>query len=514
MRVFSRISLTLFGVVILSASAAVASHFEADCPLQLVAQRAPAEASAFYQSPHGVFRSGNQVFALRGQTLSTFTINDLGDMQLAREDFIGTMGGRESGGGTAFSNGFLYVSSDAGLEIFDLRNVRQGGSAPVLMSRTPGLHYRRLAISGSTLAGVFPAVDFPCAVGGPTPNCFNTVDLYNVSNSSAPLRVGTVSSVGSSLGGFNDVAFNYGFLVITGNNGTAIYNISNPNLPAGLSGDATPGTFLVSNGANFLAIGSDSAILTLTVSPGGLLTPMFMHTLAALRLERANSIVFHRQATIDEATSRLITLVDELDPQTLQPARTIAFDVFDYGVAMFEGRDPRQYEQVSYTRTDEVKHNPLAVGPFVYVVGEVSGIQEYGACGQITGRIEFESLLAFSCPTRIGTDPTVTELHGWVTGATRIANVEIFLDGGSLGTATVSGPPRIDVPSTTPVQPWRINVSLAANLGGTSGPGIEHVIRAVGTDITGNRRQFASQRILFPANWQQQTCLQRRRAIR
>lgn len=514
MRVFSRISLTLFAVVVLSTSAAVASHFEADCPLQLVGQRAPAESSAFYLSPHGVFRFGNQVFVLRGQTLLTFTVNDLGDLQLAREDFIGTLGGRESRGGTAFSNGFLYVSSDAGLEIFDLRNVRQGGSAPSLMSRTPGLHYRRLAISGSTLAGVFPAVDFPCWVGGPTPNCFNTVDLYSVSNPSSPIRVGTITSSGNSIGGFNDVAFNYGFLVITANNGTVIYNVSNPNTPVGLSGDTMPGTFLVSNGANLLGIGNDSSVLTLAVSTGGLLTPMFLHTLATLRLEHANPIMFHRQATFDEATSRLITMVDELDPQTLQPARTFAFNVFDYSVVMFEGQDPRQYEQVSYTQTDEVKYNPLAVGPFVYVIGEVSGIQEYGACGQMTGRIEFDGLLAFTCPARIGTDASNVELHGWVTGATRIANVEVFLDGGSLGTATISGPPRIDIPSTTPVQPWRINVQFAANLGGTSGPGIEHVLKVVGTDISGNRRQFASQRILFPPNWQAQTCLQRRRAVR
>ena len=69
-------------------------------------------------------------------------------------------------------------------------------------------------------------------------------------------------------------------------------------------------------------------------------------------------------------------MVDEMDPQTLQPARTFAFDVFDYDVPMFEGKDPREYEQVSYTQGDEVKFNPLAVGPFVYVIGEVSGLAE------------------------------------------------------------------------------------------------------------------------------------------
>src|SRR5207248_4163991 len=107
------------------------------------------------------FRFGNLVFVLRGQALTTYNVTDVGDIQTpAREDFIGTLGGRESAGGVAFNNGFLYVSSDAGLEIFDLRGVRAGGSAPALISRTPNLHYRRLAISGNTLAGVFPAYDF------------------------------------------------------------------------------------------------------------------------------------------------------------------------------------------------------------------------------------------------------------------------------------------------------------------------------------------------------------------
>jgi hypothetical protein len=222
-------------------------------------------------------------------------------------------------------------------------------------------------------------------------------------------------------------------------------------------------------------------------------------------MEHSNPIMFHPQATFDEAGTRLITMVDELDPQTLQPARTFAFNVFDYGVAMFEGRDPRQYEQVSYTQVDEVKFNPLAVGAFVYVVGEVSGIQEYGACGQMIGRIEFDSTAALPCPTTTG-GPTVAELHGWVTGATKIANVELFLDGTSLGTAALTGPPRIDIPSTTPVQSWRATVSLAANLAG------DHVLRAVGTDINGNRRQFASQRIFFGPNFQN-NCV-RRRAVR
>ncbi len=512
MRVFTRIALTLAVSVVL-ATAAVASHFEADCPMRLVAST-PA-VTAFFQSPHGVFRFGNLLFVLEGQALTTYTVTELGDLsnQTPRQDFIGTLGGRETAGGVAFANGFLYISSDAGLEIFDLRNVRPGGSAPTLASRTPGLHYRRLAVSGLTLAGVFPATDFPCFIGGPTPNCINSVDLFNVSNPSAPVLVSSIASNTSSIGGFNDVAFNFGVLIVTGQNGTAAFNVANAAAPAFITAASTPGTFLVSNGATFVAVGSDTSILTFNVSVGtGLLTPMFLHTIATLRMEHSNPIQFHPQGTFDEAGTRLIMMVDELDPQTLRPARTFAFDTFDYGVPMFEGRDPRQYEQVSYTQTDELKHNPLAVGSFVYVVGEVSGIQEYGACGQMVGRIEWDSTAALPCPAAAG-GATVAELHGWVTGTTKIANVELFLDGTSLGTAALTDPARTDIPSTTPVQSWRATVSLAANLGGTAAPGIEHVLRAVGTDISGTRRQFASQRVFFTPNWQN-NCVSRRRVVR
>ncbi len=494
MRVFSRVALTFLAVVLASVPAVLASHFEADCPLRLVASKAPP--TAFFLSPHGAFRSGNRFFVLRGQTLTTYNVTDLGDIQVAREDFVGTLGGREAAGGTAFSNGFLYISSDAGLEIFDLRNVPATGPFPTLVSRTPNLHYRRLAVSGNSLAGVFPAYDYPCFIGGPTPNCFNTVDIFNISNPAAPRIVGSLTSTTSSISGFNDVAFNFGYLVVTGQNGTAVYNISNPSLPAFLGGDPTPGTFLVSNSGGLIGVGNDTSILTFAVSSitGGL-SPMFLHTLATLRTERANPIMFHRQATFDESSGRLITMVDEMDPQTLQPARTFAFDVFDYSVVMFEGRDPRQYEQVSYTQGDEVKYNPLAIGTSVYVVGEVSGLQEYGACGQMTGRIEWTSTLALPCG---GAD-----IHGWVTGATRIASVELFLDGTSQGQAVLFGPDRIDVPSTTPVQPWR----AAVNFDNT--PKGDHLLTAVAVDILGNKHQVASQRIFF--NGPGFNCFTRRR---
>lgn len=518
MRVFTRIALTLLAVIVLSGSTLLASHFEADCPLQLVGATKPPGGTPFFQSPHGAFRFGNLVFVLRGQALTTYSVNDLGDIVTTdpRQDFIGTLGGREAAGGTAFANGFLYISSDAGLEIFDLRSTRPGGSAPTLMSRTANLHYRRLAVNGNTLAGVFPATDFPCFISGPTPNCFNSVDIFNVSNPQAPVIVGSISSQLASPGGFNDVAFNYGFLVATGQNGTAVYDVTNPSSPGFLAGDATPGTFLVSNGTNLLGVGNDTSILTFSVgAPGagnGILIPMFFHTVATLRMEHSNPIMFHRQATFDETGSRLITMVDEMDPQTLLPARTFAFDVFDYGVPMFEGMDPRQYEQVSYTQGDEVKYNPLSVGPYIYVVGEMTGVQEYGVCGQMRGRIEWDGLQALVCPRNTG-DPTVAELHGWVTGATRIANVELFLDGASVGAVSPTDPARIDVPSTTPVQSWRVTISIPANSGGSTNPGREHLLTAVGTDINGNRRQFASQRIFFTPNWQS-LCVSRRRAAR
>src|SRR5437762_426086 len=137
MRVLSRLALVVLAVAVLSAPAALADQYQATCPLTLVATNAPP--TAFYQSPHGVFRFGSQVFALRGQTLTTYTITDLGDMQVAREDFVGSLAGRESNGGTAFSNGFLFVSSEAGLVIFDLRGLRPGGSPLLLAPRPPNL---------------------------------------------------------------------------------------------------------------------------------------------------------------------------------------------------------------------------------------------------------------------------------------------------------------------------------------------------------------------------------------
>jgi hypothetical protein len=480
MRVFPRIVLIL-AIVVLSASPLLSQPIPSGCPLTLVGTNPPPASSAFYQSPHGVFRYGSQVFVLRGQTLTTYNVTDLGDLQVIREDFVGSLAARESNGGVTFAGGFLGVSSEAGFEIFDLRDVRAGGSAPRLMSRTPNMHYRRLAVNGSIVAGLFPATDLPCAPGA---GCQNAVDLIDVSNPDVPVRVASLGS--GSFGGLNDVAFVRGALVITGTGGTFVFDISTPTTPASLFSVPTAGTFLATDGSNMLAVGNDTSILTYSVSGvSGFssMTLIALHTLATLQMEHSNPIMFHPQAAIDVQNAHLITMVDERDPQTLLPARTFAFDVFDYTASMFAGRDPRMYEQVSYTQGDEVKYNPLPVGPFVYVVGELTGLQTYGACGQMAGRIEWDSTAALPCGG--------AEIHGWVTGTTKIASVELFLDGGALGPASFNNVPRTDIAATTPVQGWRVSVNLDTTAAG------EHVIRAVGTDINGNRSQFASQRVIF-----------------
>jgi hypothetical protein len=433
MRVFKRIVLVSMAAVLL-VPAAFASHLQADCPMQLVASNPPA--SAFYQSPHGIFRFGTQVFALRGQTMTTYTVNDLGDLIVARQDFVGALGARESNGGVAFNNGLMYISSEAGLEVLDLRNASPGGGPPVLLTRIPGLHYRRMAISGNLLAALFPATDLPCAPQLGSTTCFNNIDLYDISNTQNIHRVGQITSFNSEAIAFNDVAFNFGFLVATGIGGTFAYNVTNPASAVRIAFDNMPGIFIASNNMNFLAVGNDDAILTYQIAVPSSTTVFFnpfeLHTLATLRVDRTNPIAFHHQAWIDDVQGRLIAMVDEIDPHTLLPARTFAFDTFDYAVPMFEGSDPRIYEQVSYTDVDEVKYNPVAVGPYVYVIGELSGLQSWGVCGQMDGRIEFGTLQGVPCGG--------SEIHGWVTGTTKIANVEVFLDSGSLGSADLSGP--------------------------------------------------------------------------
>src|SRR6185436_7095833 len=94
--------------------------------------------------------------------MTTYTINAVGDLQVVRVDPMNSLEGREANGGVAFGNGYLYVSSEAGLEVFDMRNVRAGGNAPLLVASRAGFHYRRLAVNGTKLAGLYPLYDLPC----------------------------------------------------------------------------------------------------------------------------------------------------------------------------------------------------------------------------------------------------------------------------------------------------------------------------------------------------------------
>jgi hypothetical protein len=494
MRVMSRIALVVLAVFVV-APLTFADILVPECPLTLVGDNAPA--SSFALSPHGVFRNGSLVYVLRGQTLTTYNVTDLGDVQIAREDFLASLGARDTNGGTAFSGGFLYISGEAGLEVYDLRNVRAGGSAPTLISRMTGLHYRRMTVSGTQLAGVYPISDFPCAANGVT--CYNSVDVLSIANPFNPVRVGTITSFASAIEGVNDIAFNYGFLYLTGPGGTFAYSTSNPAAIMAVWSFPIPGTFLISNTTDLLGVGNDTAIEVFTISTSAAMTPFGIYTTPTLTPERANPIVFHPQGYFDEPNGRMITMVDEKNMDTLQPARTIAFDVFDFTVPFGAGTDPRPNETVSYVGPDEVKFNPTAVGPFVYTVGQMSGFQSYGACGNVTGHIDWDGTTALTCGG--------AQIHGWVTGSQKIMNVELLFDSGSLGSATLGGAPRIDVPSParTPITAWAINVNLDQTSKGV------HVLRAVGTDTFGNRRQFAFQRVLF--NGPGLNCTNRRRSM-
>lgn len=492
MRVLSRIALIVLAVSLVTFPAS-ADHLTGECALSLVGSNAPA--TDFSGSPHGVFRYGSQVFVLRGSTLTTYSVTALGDMQVAREDYIGSMASRESNGGIAFAGGFLYLTTEGGLEIYDLRGVRAGGTAPTLVSRTAGYHYRRLAVNGGMLAGLYPGTDLPCYPDA-TSYCYNTIDLISVANLNTPTRVGQITSLNSGLFlGFNDIAFNYNYLIATSYGGTYALNISNPSSVTMVSAADSPGEFLVSNGMNLVGIGNEGSIYTLTFDSNANWHPLAIYTLPALQIDRANPLMFHPQAWFDEQNGRLITLIDEKDPQTLKPSRTVAFDVFDFTVPMWEGSDQRGYETVTYVTPDEVKYNPVAVGPYVYTVGSRSGLQTWGSCGEMAGRIEWDGTSALTCG---GAD-----IHGWITGSQKIVNVELFLDDTALGAANMSGPPRLDVSARVPVQTWRVNVNLDQTTRG------DHLLRAIGTDIFGTRRQFAMQRVFFSGPGQ--NCVARRR---
>lgn len=475
----------------LMAPAASASHLEADCPLSFVGQVAPV--GDFHLSPHGAFRNGSVVYMLRGNTLTTLNENLTGELSIARQDDLVDLQARGSDAATTYSDGYLYVASESGLEVFDLRNTREDGDAPVFSSRTAGPHYKRISVSGNLLAGVYPIEDMPC-VAGVTPGCSNWIDIWSIADPTAPRLVSRISSNNTLFVGFNDVLFHNGFLWATGVNGTFAFNVSNAATPTTVYINPTTGSFLETNGSNLIAIGQETLIGVFTVGPGARLNYFAVVTLPAV-VDRSNQIMFHPQVAFDES-NRLFTMIDEKDPLTLRPARTIAFDVFDFSVPLWEGSSPRIYENISWITPDEVKWDPVVVGPYVYVNGEMSGTQVYGACGMLAGRIELENLLSLPCGGG--------QLHGWVTGSGRVSAVEVFLDDSSLGVAQL-GSVRTDIPSRTPVVSWRLPVNLDQI------PQGDHVFRVLATDADGNQRQISSQRVYFGGPGR--NCSVRRRGI-
>lgn len=483
MRVWSRIALVV--VVLFSASFIEAEHYQSSCPLSLTGVTPPS--SEFDLSPHFVFRQGDLVHALRGQTLLTYDVNDIGDLELVREDVITAMASRETEGGIAYSNGYLFVSGESGLEIFDVSDVSVGGSAPTLVHRAAGFHYRRITVDGNRLAGLFPSTDLPCYPTG-TAVCTNQIEIVDISNLMNPQRVSTIHSRAQArFRGLNDIAFVDGNLIAISEVSLLAFNISNAFAPQLFADRPVGGKWLVTNGENWVGVGTDETIDIYSARSG--IAPYFLRTAILtiphyLAIGRTNPIRFSRHAWYDDQAARLITLIDEVDPMTLQAARTIAFDVFDFTVPQYEGSVERIYEDVTLTHEDEVKVNPVAVGSNIYVIGEKSGVQSWGACGVAAGRIEMDSVTHLTCGGG--------EIHGWVTGAQRIARVELFLDGASLGTANISSVTRHDVSAPTPVLTWRVPVNLDSTAAG------EYELRAVATDALGNRRQFASRMVYFP----------------
>ncbi len=477
------LSLLVVGVT----STVQADHYTSDCPLSLVGTT-PA-ISSFSSSPHGAFKNGSLVYLLRGQTLTTLEATALGDLEVVREDDVDELASRDDEGGTLYHNGFLFVSGEAGLEVFDLTNVSATGSAPELLTRIPGLHYRNMAANGNLLAATYPAYDQPCSPLA----CGNTVDIYNISNPGVPLLLARIQS-GNTFRRFNDVAFASNYLYTTGEGGTFAFSMTNPATPVLVAANGTQGEFLATNGRNLLAVGGEQHIGLFTINTNASLNYITVFTLPSI-MGRANGLRFHRDAYLND--TRMITMIDEKDPFRIgQSARTIAFDVFDFTVPFYEGFDDRIYENVSMTTTNERLFDPVLVGPYVYVVGEMTGTQKWGACGRMAGAVELDTVRGLSCGG--------AEIHGWVTGAAKIVNVEVFLGGTFLGNATL-GLPRTDIVTSSEVLTWSIGVNLDDTARSTQ------AIRAIATDVHGNRYQFAASDVYFPGPGQ--NCTNRRRTV-
>ncbi|MGK2856117.1 MAG: hypothetical protein ACSLFQ_02800 [Thermoanaerobaculia bacterium] len=477
MRAFRFLLLGVFAFALM-ATGAFAEHYQANCPLTYVGATDPA--SPFFLSPNGSFRNGSLVYILRGGTLTTQNITELGNVEVVREDYISSMANHDEEGGVTYSAGFMFVSGEEGLEIFDLRNVRAGGSAPALISRTKIPHYRRITVQGNILAAIFPANDLPCQANGTT-RCRNQIDIYNITNLAAPAKMSSIIADHRYIG-FNDIKFAAGYLYATGFGGTFAFDVTtDPTVPRQVFAQSTIGSFLTTNGTSVIGIGQETLVGVYVISPAPRLAYFAVFTLPSI-WDRQDDLMFHPEAYIDDM--RLITLIDEKNPLTGKPGRTLAFDAFDFTVPIYQGADDRIYENVSFTFPDELKFHPLLVGSFVHVIGEVSGTQKWGACDQMAGYVNFDFLQALPCGG--------AELYGAVTSKHKMTSVELYIDSRSLGFASL-GEERYDVDNASgPIRSFSINVGLDDELRG------EHLLRAVGTDIFGNRRQFWTKEVYFP----------------
>lgn len=489
MRLINRVVFLTLLLAFATTGPALADHFVADCPLSLVS--GTPSISSFASSPHGVFKNGSMVYLMRGQNLTTLEATALGDLKVVREDFLDEMVNRDPNGGSVYHNGYLFVAGDAGLETWDLRNVRPNGTAPVQIGVIPNVHYQRLTARGNVLAALYPATALPCAPNGTT--CQNFIDLYNISDPAAPVLLHRFNA-GFTHRGFNDILFVRDWLAVTGISGTSLFNVADDGSLTFASSSSTRGEFLASDGV-VLAVGQEELIGVFTVGPTGSLGYFTVFTLPSI-MNVANGMRFHPQMWV--SNSRLVTLIDERDPFVPGgSARTIAIDVFDFKVPFYEGFDDRIYESVSFVETNERLYNPVAVGPYVYLVGEVSGTQKWGACGAMAGEVELDTVRGLTCGG--------AEIHGWVTGANRIVNVEVFLDGDFLGNANF-GSDRQDTMIAQPVHTWRLPVNLDSVARSTRS------LRVIGTDVLGNRFQFASEEVFFPGPGS--NCTNRRRTTK
>jgi hypothetical protein len=513
---FGRHGLRVFGraglVVALSVVPALFSQVTTQCPLTLIStDKVSAEGGV---SPHGLFVYGSRAFELRGRTLATLDVSDFGDMQIAREDAIDSLSAADPSAAVAFSDGLLYVSGGPGLEIFDLRSVRAGGNAPILVSRTAGLHYERIAVSGDIFAGiVVPALGATCA---PVSDhaCANSLDFIDIGNPAAPLLVRSVSSAGID-DRFNDVAFAGRGLFAPGMVRTWSFVVEHPSSAVLAGSIPLPGAFVSTNGAKFgrwcagpllgpctspayVVIGSNTQLSLLTFDandPENL--PLHLGAIYTLPhlTTGGDSIAFHPQVAFDEiAGVRMVAMIDQLDPERVFPTRTLAFDIFDLQAAVPSDPNRRSFETISYTNSDEIKSDPVATGRFLHVTATGGGLETWGGCDEVTGRIATDDFPKLTCSD--------VEVHGTVRSATTISVVDVLLDNLYIGTATLSAVTGEVGSPGAPLQTWSLRTNFGIVARG------DHRLTAVAMDVNLKEHKFASQTVFLAGT----TCTHRRRA--